>query len=98
MIYSDEMGIFSKDTDSETEKKAVTPYQFELADAYSSDSDELSEDECASSDEEKLYELVLGLGDTEKRAPRYIVKVFITIINIITILHVNHKNMLHWFY
>ena len=54
MIYSDEMGIFSKDTDSETEKKAVTPYQFELADAYSSDSDELSEDECASSDEEKL--------------------------------------------
>ena len=37
----------------------------------------------------------LGLGDTEKRAPRYIVKVIITIIDIITILHVNHKNMLY---
>ena len=33
----------------------------------------------------------IGLGDTEKRAPQYIVKVFITIIDIITILHVNHK-------
>jgi len=51
------MGIFSEDMDSETEEIAVTslePYQFEPADAYSSDLDELSEDECASSDEEKL--------------------------------------------
>ena len=57
LISSDEMGIFSKDIDSETEEIAVTslePYQFEPADAYSSNSDEPSEDECASSDEEKL--------------------------------------------
>jgi len=41
---------------------------------------------------------LVGLGDTEKRAPRYIMKVFITRIDIITILHVNHKIMLYWFY
>ena len=40
-------------------------------------------------------ELEVGLGDTEKRAPQYIVKLFITIIDIITILHANHKNMLY---
>ena len=54
LISSDEMGIFSEDIESETEEVAVTSYQFEPADAYSSDSDEPSEDECASSDEEKL--------------------------------------------
>ena len=51
------MGIFSEDTDSETEEIAVAsfePYQFEPADTYSSDLDELSEDEYASSDEKKL--------------------------------------------
>ena len=36
----------------------------------------------------------LGLGDTEKRAPRYIVKVFITVIDIIMILHVSQKHVI----
>ena len=62
------MDIFSEDTDSETEEIAVTslePYQFEPPDAYSSDSDELSEDECTSSDEESVwwYELVQTLDN-----------------------------------
>ena len=34
---------------------------------------------------------MIGLDDTEKKASRYIVKVFIMVIEIITILYVNHK-------
>ena len=39
---------------------------------------------------------LLGLGDTEKEAPRYIVKVFITIIDIITILTKTCYLILPW--
>ena len=59
LVSSNEMSIFSEDTDEETEETAINslePYQFEPIDATASDSSQLTEDE-SSSDEEQFSKL-----------------------------------------